>query len=135
VAPLQNWDATKDFTFSAEELEKLAIDEHDRCCDERLADGWKPIPMPKADDEDEVNRLLEEAKRRKESPYLIPWADLLELDAEMDRRFGERMAGIAELDRIVVREIPERLAAVGLQVIRMNTIAGVATKQTPTVGE
>jgi hypothetical protein len=110
VAPLQNWDATKDFTFSAEELEKLAIDEHDRCCDERLADGWKPIPMPKADDEDEVNRLLEEAKRRKESPYLIPWADLLELYPK-----------VAEYDRLLMRKIPARLASFGLQAIRTET--------------
>lgn len=135
VAPLQNWDVTKDFTFTEEELEKLSIDEHARWWHERLNAGWKLIPIPQTDDEDEVNRLLEEAKRRKESPYLIPWADLLELDAEMDRRFGERMAGIAELDRIAVREIPTRLAAVGLQVLRMDPTAGMATNQTPTVGE
>ncbi|MGO9354128.1 MAG: NAD-binding protein [Mycobacterium sp.] len=134
MAPLQNWDATKDFTFTEEELEKLAIDEHDRWWRERLDAGWKLIPMPQADDPDEVKRLLEEARRRKESPYLIPWADLLELDAEMDRRFGKRMAGVAEYDRIAVREIPKRLADVGLQVIRTDTIARVATKQTPTVG-
>ena len=96
VAPLQNSDVTKDFTFTEEELEKLSIDEHARWWHERLNAGWKLIPIPQTDDEDEVNRLLEEAKRRKESPYLIPWADLLELDAEMDRRFGERMAGIAD---------------------------------------
>jgi hypothetical protein len=91
--------------------------------------------MPEAEDPEEVKRLLEKARRRKDSPYLIPWADLLELDAEMDRRFGERMAGAAEYDRIAVREIPERLAAVGLQVIRMDTIAGVATKETPMVDD
>jgi hypothetical protein len=79
-------------------------------------------------------RLLEQARTRKEHPCLIPWADLLELDAEMDRRFGERMARFAELDRIAVREIPERLAAVGLHVIRMDTTAGVAATQTSTVG-
>lgn len=135
VAPLKNWDATKDFTFTKEELEKLSIGEHDRWWRERLDDGWKLIPIPQAEDPDDVKRLLDEAKRRKESPYLIPWADLLELDAEMDRRFGEQMDGIAEYDRDAVREIPNRLAAVGLQVIRMDTIAGVATKQTPTVGE
>jgi hypothetical protein len=133
VAPLQNWDATKDFTFTEEELENLAIDEHNRWWRERLDAGWKSIPMPDAEDPDEVMRLLEEARRRKEHPCLIPWADLLELDAEMDRRFGERMARFAELDRIAVREIPERLAAVGLHVIRMDTTAGVATKQIPTV--
>jgi hypothetical protein len=131
VAPLQNWDTEKDFTFTAEELDKLAFDEHDRWWRERLDAGWKLIPMPDAEDPDEVKRLLEKARRRKESPYLISWTDLLELDAEMDRRFAEGMAGAAEYDRIAVREIPDRLAAVGLQVIRMDTIAGVATKETP----
>jgi hypothetical protein len=133
VAPMQNWDASKDFAFTPEELDKLSIVEHDRWWRERLDAGWKPIPIPDAEDLDEVNRLLEEAKRRKESPYLIPWADLLELDAEMYRRFGNRWGSIAELDRDAVREIPERLASVGLQVIRMDTIAVVATKQTSTV--
>ena len=89
--------------------------------------------MPEAEDPDEVMRLLEQARRRKEHPCLIPWAELLELDAELYRRFGERMARFVELDRDAVREIPERLAAVGLQVIRMDATAGVATKQTPTV--
>jgi TrkA-N domain len=135
VAPLQNWDATKDFTFTDEEIEKLAIDEHDRWWHERLDAGWKLIPMPQAETADEVMRLLEEARRRKEHPCLIPWAELLELDAEMDRRFGERMARFAELDRIPVREIPERLASVGMQVIRMDNITGVATEQTPAAGE
>lgn len=128
VAPLQNWDASKDFAFTEEELEKLAIVEHDRWWRERLDAGWKLIPMPDAADPDDVKRLLEEARRRKESPYLIPWADLLEQDAEMDRRFGGQMAGTAEYDRIAVREIPERLASVGLQVIRMDTVGGVAAK-------
>jgi len=134
VAPLQNWDASKDFAFTPEEIEKLSLVEHDRWWHERLDAGWKLIRMPDAEDLDEVNRVLEEAKRRKESPYLISWADLVELDAEMDRRFGNRWGSIADLDRDAVREIPERLAFVGLQVIRMDTTAAMATKQTPTVG-
>jgi voltage-gated potassium channel Kch len=134
VAPLQNWDSTKDFKFSDEELEKLAIDEHNRWWHERLDAGWKLIPMPNAEDPDEVMRLLEQARSRKEHPCLVPWADLLALDAEMDRRFGDRMARFAEYDRIAVREIPERLAAVGLNVIRMGTTAGMASAQTPTAG-
>jgi hypothetical protein len=134
VAPLQNWDASKDFAFTPEEIEKLSLVEHDRWWHERLDAGWKLIRMPDAEDLDEVNRLLEGAKRRKESPYLISWADLVELDAEMDRRFGNRWGSIADLDRDAVREIPGRLASVGLQVIRMDTIAARATKQAPTVG-
>jgi TrkA-N domain len=123
IAPLQNWDATKDFTFTEEELDKLAIDEHNRWWRERLDAGWTVIPMPQADDPDEVMRVLEKARRSKKSPYLIPWADLLELDAEVDRRYGGRVAGVADYDRDAVEEIPKRLAAVGLQVIRTDTAA------------
>jgi hypothetical protein len=118
VAPLRDWDA-KDFKFSEDELEKLAIDEHNRWWRERAADGWKLISMPKADDEDEAKRLLEGARRRKESPYLIPWADLLKLYPD-----------IAEYDRMFVRQIPDRLASFGLQAIRTETTATpAATKQ------
>jgi hypothetical protein len=111
VAPLRDWDA-KDFKFSQEEVEKLAIDEHNRWWRERLADGWKLIPMPKADDDDKGKRLLEEAGRRKESPYLVPWTDLLKLYPD-----------IAEYDRMFVRQIPDRLASIGLQAIRTGTTA------------
>ncbi len=118
MAPLRDWDA-KDFTFTQEEVEKLARDEHDRWWSERSADGWKLIPMPDTDDEDAANRLAEEAKLRRESPYLIPWADLLELYPD-----------IAEFDRVFVREIPDLLASVGLQAIRTETTPTLpATKQ------
>jgi hypothetical protein len=112
VAPLQNWDTTKDFTFSTEEVEKLAIAEHNRWWNERLADGWKLIPMPVGKDEAETKRLLEEAKPRKESPYLISWDDLLDQYPE-----------IVDYDRIFVRGIPDLLASVGLRVIRTDTKA------------
>ncbi|MGO9252243.1 MAG: NAD-binding protein [Mycobacterium sp.] len=124
IAPLQNWNTTKDFTFTEEEVEKLAIDEHNRWWCERLADGWKLIPMPVGKDEAETKRLLEDARRRKESPYLIGWDDLL-----------DRYRDIAEYDRIFVRGIPEQLGAVGLQVIRTDTAAAVpAGEQVSTAG-
>jgi TrkA-N domain len=110
LAPLQSWDATKDSTFSTEEVEKLAVAEHNRWWDDHLADGWRLIPMPVGKDEAEITRLLEEAKLRKESPYLIPWDDLL-------AKYPE----IANYDRIFVRGIPDLLASVGLRVIRTDT--------------
>jgi hypothetical protein len=133
MAPLQSWDASKDFTFTAEELEKLSIDEHNRWWHERLDAGWKLIPMPDSEDPEEVKDLLEEAKRRKESPYLISWEDLLKLDAEIQERYGGQITGVADLDRDAVREIPKRLAAIGLQVIRTDTTAPVVpANQVPT---
>jgi TrkA-N domain len=110
IAPLRDWDA-KDFEFKPEEVEKLAIDEHQRWWDERRRQRWVPIPIPVGKDE-EVKRLVEEAKLRKESPYMIPWEDL---DAD-----------IAEYDRVFVREIPQLLADVGLQVIRTDTAAAAS---------
>jgi hypothetical protein len=104
IAPLRDWDA-QDFEFTAQEVEKLAIDEHDRWWRERRAGNWVPIPMPVGTDEHDAKRLLEEAKLRKESPYMISWQDLL-----------DQYPGIAEYDRMFVREIPQLLAGVGLQV-------------------
>ena len=39
VAPMRDWTAS-DFSFATEEVEDLAITEHDRWWKERLADGW-----------------------------------------------------------------------------------------------
>jgi hypothetical protein len=109
LSPLRDWDA-RDFEFTAQELEQLAIDEHDRWERERRADHWVSIPMPVGATEDDTQRLLKEAKDRKESPYLIPWPDLV-----------EKYPDIAEYDRIFVRDIPQFVAGVGLQVIRTGT--------------
>jgi hypothetical protein len=106
IAPLRDWDA-KDFEFTEQEVEKLAIDEHQRWWDERRRQRWVPIPIPVGKDDGEVKRLVEEAKLRKQSPYMIAWQDL---DAD-----------IAEYDRVFVREIPQLLASVGLQVICTDT--------------
>ncbi len=106
IAPLRDWDA-KEFTFEPDEVNVLGIEEHDRWNRERIADGWTLIDMPQADDPAELKRLQEEAKLRKETPYLLPWDELL-----------ERYPDIAELDRMFVRKIPTILASVGLQVIR-----------------
>lgn len=116
VAPLQNWDFANDFTFDLAEVEELAIHEHDRWWDDRIADGWRLIPMPVADTEEERKRLVEEAKARKESPYLISWEDLL-----------ARYSKTAELDRMFVREIPDLLASVGLRVVRTDEKATLAS--------
>jgi hypothetical protein len=91
IAPLRDWDA-QDFTFTDEEIEILARAEHERWNRERLADGWTLG-----------------AKRNvelKRTPYLVA--------------FDELPPDIADYDRILVREIPAALAAVGLQVIRLT---------------
>ncbi len=109
IAPLRDWDA-KEFTFEPDEVYKLGVEEHDRWNRDRIASGWTQIDMPQADDPQEVKLLLEEARRRKETPYLLPWDELF-----------ERYPDIAEYDRMFVRKIPTILASVGLQVIRTPT--------------
>ena len=60
IAPLRDWGAS-DFAFSDEEVERLAVAEHDRWISERLEAGWRSGPK----DPD-----------RKMTPYLVPFADL-----------------------------------------------------------
>jgi RyR domain len=88
VAPLKDWDAAE-FAFTNEELELLAIAEHDRWSRERRADGWT---------------LGDTDVQAKKTPYLVP--------------FEKLSADIAEFDRIFVRAIPAILAAADLQVTR-----------------
>ncbi len=88
MAPLRDWDAS-DFTFTSEEIETLAIAEHDRWWKERLADGWA---------------LGEKDVEQKRTPYLVPFEDLPD--------------DVAEWDRVLVREYPAILASVGLQIVR-----------------
>jgi voltage-gated potassium channel Kch len=88
IAPLRDWGAS-DFTFTDEEVEKLAVLEHDRWVEERIGAGWK-----------QGNKNVE----LKTTPYLVPFAELDEM--------------VADYDRMFVRAIPALLASIGLQVIR-----------------
>lgn len=121
LAPLRDWDA-KEFKFDEDEdndeVEELARAEHQRWWDERREQRWVLIPMPVGKDDEEVKQLVEEAKLRKESPYLMSWEDLL-----------IRYPKIAEYDRVFVREIPELVASVGLQVVRKATATTASAAQ------
>jgi hypothetical protein len=78
------------FQFAPEEIERLAIMEHDRWVAERRAAGWTLGPAR------DVERKL--------SPHLVPWEDLAE--------------EFREYDREAVRVIPEILADAGLAIRR-----------------
>jgi voltage-gated potassium channel Kch len=101
IEPFHDW-GTSDFAFTEKEIEDLAIDEHKRWEDERLADGWT---------------LGSKDVDNKVSPYLVPFCDL--------------PPDIAELDRIFVRQIPSMLASVGLQVVRLHEAADPAEHAAP----
>jgi predicted protein tyrosine phosphatase len=77
-------------TLSTEQLERLAILEHERWVADRRAAGWTPGPVR------DVARML--------TPDLAPWEALAE--------------PIREYDREAVRVIPEVLAEVGLAMYR-----------------
>jgi ppGpp synthetase/RelA/SpoT-type nucleotidyltranferase len=82
--------------FSTEEVDTLAEAEHARWVLERLESGWHPGP------EKDVERKL--------SPHLIPW----------DRLSTE----IQNQDRSAVRKLPQLLAQVGLEVVRIASPGG-----------
>lgn len=81
----------KPVEFVGDELEELAIMEHDRWVRERLRNEWTPGPR----DPD-----------KKTTPYLVPWGELDE-----DTR---------DNDRLFIRRLPEILARAGLQIARIE---------------
>ena len=87
-------------TFTEDEVEILAEMEHQRWNSDRLLDGW----------------VLGEKKdvEKKTSPYLVPWSELTH--------------DVKEQDRQMVRNIPELLAKVGLEIHRQSSGTGEVTK-------
>jgi len=92
IVPMTDWDA-EPLVFTADEVEKLAPDEHQRWFKERMAAGWR---LAAARDE-----------QRKESPYLVGYEDLPE--------------DVKEIDRDAVRGIPTFLAEIGYAVVRVRS--------------
>lgn len=76
--------------FTPEEVERMAAAEHGRWATERLLGGWR--------------WASEKDVERRRSPYLVPWERLTE--------------EVKELDRAVVRRMPDLLAEAGLEVRR-----------------
>ena len=105
IAPLHDIRAPA-FEFTDEEFEMLAIAEHKRWVTERLESGWT------AGDKDAA---------RKTTPYLIPFEDLPD--------------DIADLDRDAVRQIPAALALVDLKAIRSATGSGSVGQPTLVSGD
>jgi hypothetical protein len=95
ISPLVDWDAGQ-FEFSPDEVERLAMMEHERWMEERLREGWTYAPGHKD-------------LRKKTTPYLVPWEELDE--------------ATRELDRAPVRQLPSLLATVDLQIVRVGKMA------------
>jgi hypothetical protein len=75
--------------FTAEEVELLAVREHERWCAERQRAGWRLGPKDHAS---------------LTTPYLVDWGDLAE--------------HVRELDREAVRDIPRLLFRIGASISR-----------------
>lgn len=80
------------FNFKPDEIERLAIMEHEGWVSEKMSKGWAY-----GEKKDDFKKL---------SPYIIPWDELTE--------------DIKEIDRQAVRNIPELLAMVGFELYRIS---------------
>ncbi len=98
LAPWTAFDA-EEFTFTDEEIEKMAHLEHIRWVDERLSWGWRYAPQ-------RDNRAMTH-------PDLLDWDDPLFTTQEKDRQ--------------TVRKIPYFLARAGFQVYRMRSVKQART--------
>jgi hypothetical protein len=90
------------FAFTDDEVEDLAIQEHERWMRDLERDGWKPTTGPKDED-----RLLH--------PLLVPWSRLSEDEKDHDRD--------------PVREIPAIIARAGFRVVRQADAPAPRTAQ------
>ncbi len=82
-------------SFTDEELERLARDEHDRWCVERKRQGWT-YGTPRCNE-------------KKRHPNLVPWED---------PRLDEKAR---DIDRMAIRRLPSILAMADYQVVRAST--------------
>jgi voltage-gated potassium channel Kch len=82
------------FAFTPDEIERLAILEHDRWVHERRGEGWRAGPRD---------------PERKTTPYLVGWDELSE--------------EVRELDRVPVRSLPAFVADLGYRIVRLDGTA------------
>jgi hypothetical protein len=94
IVPMTDWNA-EPIEFDSEEIEKMAVMEHEDWVEERKRDGWEYTPGQKD-------------IKKKKSPFLVPWEELPEEEKEKDRN--------------PVRKMPDFLAKAGFQIYRKEKI-------------
>jgi hypothetical protein len=94
IGPLTDWNSPSSFRFSPEDVESLAVLEHERWMKEKLADRW--VYGSARDD------------REKTHPSLVPYDRLPESEKEKDRN--------------AVRMIPRILSLADFQICRRNPV-------------
>ncbi len=88
LAPLGGRES-EPFSFKTQEVEELAVMEHERWVKERLRNGWTPGARD---------------PEKKKTPYLVPW---------------EKLDGpTKDNDRLFIRRLPQILARAGLKIVR-----------------
>ncbi|HEX2041303.1 MAG TPA: NAD-binding protein [Acidimicrobiales bacterium] len=93
LQPLWDWHV-EPVTFAEEEVERLARMEHEAWREERTGAAW-------------TYAATKDVERRR-SPYLVPWEEL--------------PPDVQDIDRALVRALPEFLASTGFAVIRTVTV-------------
>ena len=96
VIPWRDYGANR-FSFTPQETELLARNEHEHWCREKISQGWKYGPV--------------RDERRKAHPSLIAWEDPGLSETEKDK------------DRDTIQQIPRFLALAGFQIYRVTTTA------------
>lgn len=89
LVPAAQWDPPPQ-PFTDNEIEHLAVLEHERWVKHRRAEGWRQAPVRDPD--------------RKLTPYLLPWDELTE--------------DVKDLDRDAIRALPGFLARAGFSITR-----------------
>ncbi len=93
LVPLEDVDCSW-FTFTRDEIERLAEMEHERWVVERRAAGWRPGS--------------ERDAKRKTTPYLVGWAELPEEIRDRDRETIVRLPGqVHDAGYQIVRLVPD----------------------------
>jgi hypothetical protein len=92
IGPIIDWDVSNTFKFTSEEVENLAVVEHERWMQEKHAQGWHYGPV--RDDSKKIH------------PSIVPYMQLSESEKEKDRES--------------VRIIPAILSLIDFQVYRRS---------------
>jgi hypothetical protein len=98
IAPLTDWKAA-DLVFiknedeGIDEVEAMALMEHELWCQEMLADDWQSGPV--------------RSKEQKTHPDLVPWDDLPEEEKEKNKKF--------------IHDLPKVLARAGFQIEQQDS--------------
>ena len=98
-------DEGHDFEFKNGEVERLAILEHQRWLEERVASGWTLGPKD---------------EKKKTSPFLVQWDEMDNIDPSLFPPYVKNIEEIKDYDRDAVKNMPDYLWAAGFEIYRLD---------------